>query len=654
MPNCPTTAASSGRCASGCSTASSACGAPSHTIKTQPEMASIRTINLTVQASEVRKLAIAIDAEAQSAKSQVLAEWAERLEATCEAHVQDAHSDDQSVTALRKSLVAIGERARRYAFEMDFSFLLSPERKLLSIGYRVEERQLDESCYDLLASEARLTSLFGIAKGDLPTEHWFRLGRPIVEIGFRGALMSWSGSMFEYLMPPLVMKEPHGGILNQTSQLVIKQQIQYGRSKNVPWGISEAAYNARDRELTYQYTNFGVPGLGLKRGLGRSTVIAPYATVLAAQFMPARGGREPGAPEARRRARPLRLSRRGRLHAAARARRQRPCSGLQLHGAPPGHVDRGGGQCRVRGPHARPLPQRPGDRIRGTAAAGEGAARHSGRDGAHRGRRARRDRHGRAEPGHAADPQPGAGAALDQPDVERPLFGDGDGDRLRLQPLERHGGDALAGRPDRGPAGQLHLPARHRDGRMVVGNGRAAPGAGRALPDAFFRRQGELHQDRRHAALRGRGDRGVGRQWRGTARHAVQRGPERPADRADLVCRTGAGARSRRQRAPGLLQDVRADRDRARPQRDLRQQAQALGERGRHRGGAFRDRRRPAWRARSRPRRTDAPSSGAAAASPMPPPSIPARGSAAITASRSTRSRRCAAASRCRPTTRWC
>ena len=258
-----------------------------HTIKTQPEMASIRTINLTVQASEIRKLAIAIDVEAQSARSKVLAEWAERLEATCEAHVQDAHSDDQSVMALRRSLIATGERARRYAFEMDFSFLLSPERKLLSIGYRVEERQLDESCYDLLASEARLTSLFGIAKGDLPTEHWFKLGRPIVEIGFRGALMSWSGSMFEYLMPPLVMKEPRGGILNQTSNLVIKRQMQYGRSKNVPWGISEAAYNGRDRELTYQYTNFGVPGLGLKRGLGRNVVIAPYATVLAAQFMPA-------------------------------------------------------------------------------------------------------------------------------------------------------------------------------------------------------------------------------------------------------------------------------------------------------------------------------------------------------------------------------
>lgn len=256
------------------------------TIKAQPEMASIRTINLAVLAGEIRKLAAAIDTEVNSTLSDIIVDWAGRLEAVCEAHVHDAHSDHKAVEALRKKLLALRERARQFAFEMDFSFLLRQERKLLSIGYRVEEHQLDESCYDLLASEARLTSLFAIAKGDLPTEHWFRLGRPIVEIGFQGALMSWSGSMFEYLMPPLVMKEPQGSILNQTSKLVIKRQMQYGRSKNVPWGISEAAYNARDRELTYQYTNFGVPGLGLKRGLGQNTVIAPYATVLAAQFMP--------------------------------------------------------------------------------------------------------------------------------------------------------------------------------------------------------------------------------------------------------------------------------------------------------------------------------------------------------------------------------
>ncbi len=256
------------------------------TIKTEPEMASIRTINLAVIAAELRKLADSIHHETQSSRSEDLAAWAAKLEATCEAHVSDAHSDQSHLAALRQRLETLRDRARLYAFEMNFSFLLRQDRKLLSIGYRVEEHQLDESCYDLLASEARLTSLFAIAKGDIPTEHWFRLGRPIVEIGFRGALMSWSGSMFEYLMPPLVMKEPQGGLLNQTNHLIIRRQIQYGRSKQIPWGISEAAYNGRDREMTYQYTNFGVPGLGLKRGLAQNTVVAPYATVLAAQFMP--------------------------------------------------------------------------------------------------------------------------------------------------------------------------------------------------------------------------------------------------------------------------------------------------------------------------------------------------------------------------------
>ncbi|MET1084312.1 MAG: glucoamylase family protein, partial [Burkholderiales bacterium] len=227
-----------------------------------------------------------IHTEVNSQRSEILADWAEKLQDTCEAHVHDAHSDDKTVEDLRVKLLELRERTRKYAFEMNFSFLLRQDRKLLSIGYRVEQHQLDESCYDLLASEARLTSLFAIAKGDITTEHWFRLGRPIVEIGFKGALLSWSGSMFEYLMPPLVMKEPQGGILNQTNNLVIERQMQYARSKKVPWGISEAAYNARDREMTYQYTNFGVPGLGLKRGLAQNTVIAPYATILAAQFMP--------------------------------------------------------------------------------------------------------------------------------------------------------------------------------------------------------------------------------------------------------------------------------------------------------------------------------------------------------------------------------
>jgi cyclic beta-1,2-glucan synthetase len=256
------------------------------TMKTEPETAAIRTINLAVLSGEIRKLAFALHHETDSAASKILANWAERLETTCGAHIDDAHIDEKTVELLRERLRELARRARLIAFRMDFSFLLRQDRKLLSIGYRVNEHELDESCYDLLASEARLASLFAIAKGDVPTDHWFRLGRPIVHVGFGGALMSWAGSMFEYLMPPLVMKEPQGGLLNQSSKLIIKKQIQYGRSKGIPWGISEAAYNARDREMTYQYTNFGVPGLGLKRGLAQNTVIAPYATALACQFKP--------------------------------------------------------------------------------------------------------------------------------------------------------------------------------------------------------------------------------------------------------------------------------------------------------------------------------------------------------------------------------
>ncbi|GHC75015.1 GH36-type glycosyl hydrolase domain-containing protein [Limoniibacter endophyticus] len=256
------------------------------TIQDEPEMASVRTINLAVISADLVKLAQAIHTEAQSSESEDVLAWAKLVAKTCEAHMSDTLTDQDNLVALRRQLESLAQRSRQYAFEMDFSFLLREERKLLSIGYRVVEQQLDESCYDLLASEARLTSLFGVAKGDLPTEHWFRLGRPIVEIGSRGALMSWSGSMFEYLMPPLVMKEPSGGLLNQTNNLIIDRQRAYGRERDVPWGISEAAFNARDREMTYQYTNFGVPGLGLKRGLAQNLVIAPYASIMSAMFQP--------------------------------------------------------------------------------------------------------------------------------------------------------------------------------------------------------------------------------------------------------------------------------------------------------------------------------------------------------------------------------
>jgi cyclic beta-1,2-glucan synthetase len=184
--------------------------------------------------------------------------------------------------ALSARLVNAGQIARSLFDGMEFGFLFNAERELLSIGYRVEDGSLDTDCYDLLASEARLASFVAIAKGDLPTRHWFRLGRAMASVGYGAALISWSGSMFEYLMPSLVMRAPAGSLLDETCRQMVFQQIKYGASRHVPWGASESAYNARDLEFTYQYSSFGIPSLGLKRGLGENTVIAPYATALAA------------------------------------------------------------------------------------------------------------------------------------------------------------------------------------------------------------------------------------------------------------------------------------------------------------------------------------------------------------------------------------
>ena len=211
--------------------------------------------------------------------------WTEALVRSVADHGRDRiESDDPQALAGRLQALAVA--AREMALAMDFAFLLDPERKLLSIGYNVADNRMDPSCYDLLASEARLASLIAIATGDVPSRHWLRLGRTATPLGTGSALVSWSGSMFEYLMPSLVMRAPAGSLLEQTNRLVVDRQMAYGRSLGIPWGISESAYNARDIEFTYQYSNFGVPGLGLKRGLGDNLVIAPYATGLAAMVDP--------------------------------------------------------------------------------------------------------------------------------------------------------------------------------------------------------------------------------------------------------------------------------------------------------------------------------------------------------------------------------
>jgi cyclic beta-1,2-glucan synthetase len=210
--------------------------------------------------------------------------WTQAVCNTLASHARDL--DDATATSLRGRLEAIAVTASTLALDMDFSFLLDPDRMLLSIGYRVAEGARDPSCYDLLASEARLASFMAIAKGDAPARHWFRLGHAVTPVGVGAALISWSGSMFEYLMPSLVMRAPSSSLLEQTNRLIVRRQIEYATVQGKPWGVSESAFNARDLELTYQYSNFGVPSLGLKRGLGDSLVIAPYATALAAMVDP--------------------------------------------------------------------------------------------------------------------------------------------------------------------------------------------------------------------------------------------------------------------------------------------------------------------------------------------------------------------------------
>ena len=169
---------------------------------------------------------------------------------------------------------------------MEFDFLYEPATHLLAIGYNVTDRRLDVSSYDLLASEARLATFVTIAQGQLPQESWFALGRQLTIAGAEPILLSWSGSMFEYLMPLLVMPTFNNTLLDQTYRSAVQRHIAYGSERGVPWGISESGYNAFDVSLNYQYRAFGVPGLGFKRGLGDDLVVAPYASMMALMVNP--------------------------------------------------------------------------------------------------------------------------------------------------------------------------------------------------------------------------------------------------------------------------------------------------------------------------------------------------------------------------------
>jgi len=197
---------------------------------------------------------------------------------------QQAANSGGAPDATRR-LTALADALDALAWQADFRFLYHPRRHLLHIGYRVDEQQLDTSFYDLLASESRTTSLLAVAKGDLPVKHWASLGRPFFANGHHAVLRSWSGSMFEYLMPSLVMAEPYHSALGEAGRSALREQVALvqGLGKNMPWGISECAYAGRDHTLAYQYAPQGVPRLALRRTPVGELVIAPYATALATQ-----------------------------------------------------------------------------------------------------------------------------------------------------------------------------------------------------------------------------------------------------------------------------------------------------------------------------------------------------------------------------------
>lgn len=197
----------------------------------------------------------------------------------------------ESKEILARSIINIEKFIERYQHLMErihsmseatkFLPLYAENKQLFSIGYHIEENKLTNSYYDLLASEARQTSYIAIARGEIPSEHWFKLGRTMVKVdGYKG-LVSWTGTMFEYLMPLVVMKKYTNTLLDETYSFVIRSQKKYCKQRGMPWGVSESGFNSLDINLDYQYKAIGVPWLGLKRGLIEDAVATPYATFLA-------------------------------------------------------------------------------------------------------------------------------------------------------------------------------------------------------------------------------------------------------------------------------------------------------------------------------------------------------------------------------------
>ena len=220
------------------------------------------------------------------AEADAVAEWGRSLDEALLTPSGSGHGHD----ALRGRLHELVRRCDALAGGMRWRFLYDRARGVFSIGFRLADAEgpgrLDASYYDLLASEARLASFIAIARDDVPQEHWFRLSRSLVGAEGCTTLVSWSGSMFEYLMPLLLLRSHPDTLLESACRAAVRAQILYGQRQRVPWGISESAYHVMDPHGDYQYKAFGIPGMGLKRGLAEDLVIAPYATALAALVDP--------------------------------------------------------------------------------------------------------------------------------------------------------------------------------------------------------------------------------------------------------------------------------------------------------------------------------------------------------------------------------
>ena len=216
---------------------------------------------------------------AENGQEQTAQEWLEELS-------QALTLADENSGVLITRFAHIVMRSEQLVNEMDFRFLYNLQRRVFHIGFNLDAGQLDNNYYDLLASEARIASIIAIAKGEVPQNHWLQLARPVTRVGDSYVLLSWSGTMFEYLMPPLFLHSYPGTLLADSARGAVLNQITYGESKGVPWGISESGFYRFDANQNYQYRAFGMPELGFKRGLGDDLVIAPYASLMAIGYDP--------------------------------------------------------------------------------------------------------------------------------------------------------------------------------------------------------------------------------------------------------------------------------------------------------------------------------------------------------------------------------